>query len=220
MNIFNRVVVVLEVLLLIILLIIAAVVPNTVLERLLYTMQQLQSALQVRWPMSYVLFLVVAIVLILLLVLLLWLELRPQGRKTVTVRTDSGTQAEVSTSSVEQSLQHRISEIADVLKVRPVVRGKRGGVDIVIDLETTPEIDIPTKMDEVSQVARELIESKMGLRITNVKVRVRQAPYGKVKAPPPPTTPPSITVEPVGPETPEQSATQPTAEDSGPYSQL
>ena len=221
MNIFNRAVVIVEILLLAVLLIIAAVVPNTVLERLSYTGQQAQAALQAGWPMSYVFFLVVDIVLIFLLILLLWLEVRPQGKKTVIVRSGSGTQAEVSTTSVEQSLQQRIGEISDVLKVRPTVRGKRGGVDVLLELETMPEIDIPSKIEAVSQAARDLVGSKMGLKITNMKVRIRQAPYGKVKPPPLPTVPPSTPVRPVemAPALPEEPATEIKAEDTSPYGQ-
>jgi len=219
MNVFNRTVVILEILLLVVVLVIAAVVPRTVLPRVLYTVEQAQRVLLERWPSSYVLFLAVAIVLIFLLILLLWLELRPKAKKTVTVRGVKGTQAEISTSSVEQSLEYRIRDIGDVLKVRPTVRGKRGGVAVVIDLETTPEIDIPTKMEEVSQAARDVVEGKMGLKVSNIKVRISQAPYGRAKVPPrKPAVPPTMPFEPVDTEKPEEPTTELKAEDSDPYS--
>ena len=116
MNVFNRVVVVLEILLLIVLLIVSAVVPNTVLGRLLYTAEVARTSLEARWPVSYLIFLAVVVVLILLLLALLWLELRPKAKKAVAVRNVSGAKAELGTASVEQSLQYRLSEIADVLK--------------------------------------------------------------------------------------------------------
>ena len=212
MKVFNRVVVILEVVLLIILLIVAAVVPYTVLDRLRYTVEQAQGALQLDWPRSYIIFLVVAIVLVFLLLVLLWLEIRPQTKRTITVRGRDGTEAEVSTSSVAQSLQYHIAEISDVSKVRATVRGIRAGVDIVLDLETSPEIDIPSKMDEVSQATRDLIEGKMGLHVARIKVNVKQASYGKVAAPPPaPEVQPSMPAE---PETSEQPATEfPTGEE-------
>ena len=219
MNILNRTVGIILLLLLIAVLIIAAVVPYTLLERLIYTFQLAQDTLQSRWPLSYVVFLVVDIVVILLLIFLLWLELRPQGKKTVTVRTGSGTQAEVSTASVEQSLQQRIGAISDVLKVRPTVRGKRGAVDIMIDLETIPEIDIPAKTDEVSQAARDLIESRMGLKVGSIKVRVRQAAYGKA-APSSATVSPRLPSEPVAPSAPQPSPSDLPTEESEPFSKL
>lgn len=181
MNVFNRVVVILEILLLILLLIVAAVVPNTVLERLLYTGELAKTSLESRWPVSYLLFLAVAVVLILLLVLLLWLELRPKAKKGITVRNVSGAKAEIGTASVEQSLQYRISEIADVLKVRPTVQAKRGAVSIQLDLEMNPDIDVPAKTAEVSQAARDVVEGKMGLKVADIKVRIKQVGHARAK---------------------------------------
>lgn len=183
MNVVNRAVVILEILFLMILLIVAAVVPNTVLNQVAYTVEQAQTALQLDWPRNYFIFLLVVIPVIFVLVLLLWLEVRPQTSNKVLVRGKDGTQTEVSTTSVGESLRHHIDEIDDVFKVKAAVRGKRGGVDIVFDLETTPEIDIPAKMDEVSQAARGLIEGKMGLKVADIRVRVKQAPYGSAKKP-------------------------------------
>ncbi|MGC8787452.1 MAG: alkaline shock response membrane anchor protein AmaP [Anaerolineae bacterium] len=217
MNAFNRAVVLLLILLLIVLLIIAAVVPSTVLERTIYTLQQAQDVLVTRWPMSYVFFLVVDLLLIFLLIGLLWLEIRPQTKKTFTVRTVSGTQAEISTASVAQNLQSRLSEISDVFKVRPVVRGKRGGVDVLLDIETATEIDIPSKVEEVSQAARDLIEQKMGLKVSKIKVHLKQVPHGRAKIAPsaPPAQPPAST------ETafPEQPQTEHESSTGDPYSQ-
>jgi hypothetical protein len=202
MKIFNRIVSVLLILLLVAVLIVSAVVPFTVLERLIYTLQQAQDVLQARWPWSYLVFLAVDIVLVLLALVLLWLEIRPKAKKTLMVRTVSGTQAEVSTASVQQALQQRIGQLANVYKVRPIVTGRGGGVDIILEMETPPEIDIPAKVDEVSQVARDLVESRMGLRVSRVKVLLKHGPYGK--APPAvsvaPGAIPSVTAEVAVPE--------------------
>lgn len=215
MNIFNRAVVILEVVFLIIMLIVAAVVPNTVLSQMGYMVEQAQSALQLGWPRSYIVFLVVAIPVIFLLIVLLWLEIRPATSSKVIVRGRDGTRTEVSTSSVAQSLRLHIDEIEDVFNVKSTIRGKRGGMDIQLNLETTPEIDIPAKMEEVSKAARELIEGKMGLRIADIKVNVRQASYAAAKAPRPGpiAAPPS---EPADFVPAEPSPTDITAEESDP----
>lgn len=204
MNAFNRVVFVLFILLLIALLIVTAVVPFTVLERVIYTLQQAQNVLQARWPWSYLVFLAADIVLVLLAIVLLWFEVRPRAKKTLMVRTVSGTQAEVSTASVQQALQQRISQLGDVFKVRPTVTGKGGGVDVVLELETPAEIDIPAKVDEVSQAARDVVETRMGLRVSKVKVMLKHGPYGK--APPAasvaPAAIPTVTPETIVPQAP------------------
>jgi len=219
MNVFNRAVLIIVTLLLIVGLIVAAVVPFTILERLTYTLQLAYDSLQARWPWSYVPFLVVDVVLILVLIILLWLEVRPRAKKTLTVRTVTGTQAEVSAASVEQGLEHHISQLRDVYKVKPTVRGKRGGVDIVLELETVPEIDIPGKVDEVSQAARELVEGKMGLNVADLKVLLKQVSYGKA-ARITPSTPAEPAPMPIEAPSVEAAPPQPTTEEPQPPPQF
>lgn len=226
MNAFNRAVVILGLALLIILLIVSAVVPNTILSQLGYIVDGAQSALQSGWPRSYIIFLVVAIVLIFLLILLLWLEVRPQSTNRVIVRGRDGTRTEVSTGSVAQTLQKHVDEIEDVFNVKSTVRGKRGGVQVLLNLETTPEIDIPAKMEEVSKAARELIETKMGLRVADINLHVRPAAYGGAKqtlpkpAPVLPSTAPEAAPADEAPVEDVASTEPPpklTAEDTDPY---
>jgi uncharacterized alkaline shock family protein YloU len=220
MNLFNRAVVILEILLLIVLLIVSAVFPKEVLDTLLDTLKLARSAFDPGRLATYVFFLLADIVLVLLLVALLWLELRPVPKKAVAVRNVSGTKADMSTTSVEQSLQHRIGEIAEVLKVKPIVRGSRGGVKVAIDLETTPDIDVPAKAAEVAQAAREVVEGKMGLKVAGIKVHIRQAAYGKHKpsaAAPPVAT--GVPGEPTPISTPEPSTPAATTGSDNPLTQ-
>ncbi len=216
MKIFNRTVVILEALLLTVLLIVAAVVPDTLLGNALYSVQQAQTWLRLNWPRSYIVFLLVVMTLIFLLLVLLWLELRPKSKRTITVRGRDGTEAEVSTSSVAQSLQRRISEVPDVSRVRATVRGVRTGVDVVLDLETTPEIDIPSKMDQVSQAARDLIEVKMGLHVARIRVNVKQVRYEEAETIP--TTPSVQPGMPAPPLMETETGLEETGEVSGPQS--
>jgi uncharacterized alkaline shock family protein YloU len=158
----------------------------------------------------------VVMTLIFLLLVLLWLELRPKSKRTITVRGRDGTEAEVSTSSVAQSLQRRISEVPDVSRVRATVRGVRTGVDVVLDLETTPEIDIPSKMDQVSQAARDLIEAKMGLHVARIRVNVKQVRYEEAETIP--TTPSVQPGMPAPPLMETETGLEETGEVSGPQS--
>lgn len=208
MNVFNRVVVILEILLLIVLLVVSVVFHNEILDRLLYTLDLARTAFDTGQLATYVFFLLADIVLVLLLVALLWLELRPAPKKVVAMHNVSGTKADMSTTSVEQSLQYRIAEIAEVLKVKPVVHGSRGGVKVAIELETTPDIDVPAKAAEVAQAAREVVEGKMGLKVAGIKVHIRQAAYGKHK--------PSAAAPPVAAGVPAEPAPSSSAEPSTP----
>ena len=46
-----------------------------------------------------------------------------------------------------------------------------------LDLETSPEVDVPTKTEEVCQVTKEAVEDKMGLTLRKVKVNIKHTPY-------------------------------------------
>lgn len=207
MNIFNRIVVLLHILLLIALLITAVIVPNRVLSRSLDAVQQAQIVLQANWPTSYVVFLAAVVLLVFVLIVLLWLEIRPHASTKVLIRNRDGTQTEVSTSSLAESLRRSVDEIDDVFNVKSVVHGKRSGLDILLHLETTPEIDIPSKMQEISKSARDLVEGKMGLKVANIKVQVKNAPYGSAKAthvePAAVPTPAPVSMEPPALESPD-----------------
>lgn len=201
MNAFNRAVVILSALLLIVLLIVAAVVPNTVLQNSTYALGRAADALRVGWPTSYLIFLGVDIVLIFLLIVLLWLELRPRAVQTVTLRSDTGTLAEVNTASIEQTLEYRIRQIPDVLDVNADVRGRRGGVNVLVDLQTIPEIDIPSKVEQVRNVIYDLVEGRMGIQIVNHRIRMRHVGYEKGFRPheEPHVTTPTMRPEPLPP---------------------
>ena len=64
-----------------------------------------------------------------------------------------------------------------MVKVTPVIKPRRKDIDIELNLETTPDIDVPAKTEEVCQVAREVVEERMGLRLRKIKVNMRHAPY-------------------------------------------
>lgn len=211
MNILNRIVSVILFLALIVVLVLGALFPWTVIDTAVATLQQLRTLLEARWPASYLVFLVVAIVLVLLFVATLWFELRPQSKRTLSVSTAGGAQVEVDANSVQKGLESRLTQIPNVYKVRPRVRGKRGSVDVMLELETAPEVDIPSKVDEVSMAAKELIQSRMGLNVANIKVLIKHGPPGKYVPPVVETVPgPVVTPVSVPPVAPAAEPTTPT----------
>jgi uncharacterized alkaline shock family protein YloU len=178
MNTFNRVVVVLLLLTTIIVTTVVLVVPRPVIEVLQEWLWNLDANLATFYPLTL---LVVGVALALLVdvicVVLLWLEFRRRRPGAIMVRSVSGGQAELTVDSVARRLEHNISQLEGVTFIKPDVWGKRGGVEVELDLETSPEVDVPTKTEEVCQVAREAIEDKMGLKLRKVKVNIKHAPY-------------------------------------------
>lgn len=112
--------------------------------------------------------------------LLLWLELRRPRGKAVRVRKVSGEEAKVTTDSIAQRLTFNIDQLSEVISVKPKITAKGKGVHVRLNVETGPEIDVPAKTEEISQVAKEVIEERMGLKLAGkLEINIKHAPYPK-----------------------------------------
>jgi len=123
-------------------------------------------------------FIVGVAVWIALLLFLLVLELRRPRKKTVKIRTDSGANAVLGVESVMQSLEYRIDELAGVRKVVPHVRSRGKDLDVAIDLDTSPSVNIAALTDQVVALSRDIIENQLGVKMHGkVSIFVRHEPY-------------------------------------------
>jgi hypothetical protein len=181
MNIFNRIVIVL---LLVVLLALAALVaafpPEAVriAQRGLEAVGAFFATLETSYFWLYVAGRVLLVLVAVLIVgLLLWAEIRPRRPRAVKLSTEAGSQAAVTTDSVARRLTWHIDQLTDVVSVTPIVSARGKAVDVVLNLETSPEIDVPMKTDEVVAVTREVIGERMGLQIGKVEVHITHAPY-------------------------------------------
>jgi hypothetical protein len=111
--------------------------------------------------------------------LVLYLELRRPPRKTVKLQKTGGGEVELAVEYIVQPVEYGVDQLADVVKVMPNVKPRRNSVNVELELETTPDIDVPAKTEEVYEVARDVIEERMGLKLGKVKVNVKHAPYPK-----------------------------------------
>ncbi len=181
MNIFNRVLVVLLLILLLALAVLIAILPIQTVQAVEAAMRNFGAFLANTETSHLWLFVIarVALVLIALAVILplLWGELKPRRPKAVHVLTETGSKASVTTDSVARRLTWHIDQLADVISVTPDVTASGKAVNVVLNLETQPEIDVPMKTDEVVRVAREVIVERMGLQLGKVDVRIKHAPY-------------------------------------------
>jgi hypothetical protein len=175
MNIFNRVVMVLLLLLALVVSVLFTIIPVRLLNVVKNAITPLAQSVQ-KTPIVFVL---VGIGFILLWFLLLVLELWRPPRRTVRVEKVSGGQAEMTVDAIAQRVVYRVDQLADVVKVTPRIRAGRSGVDIDLDLETTPDIDVLAKTEEVCAVVKDVIEERMGVRLKGIRVKVRHAPYAK-----------------------------------------
>ncbi len=180
MNAFNRVVVILFLLITMVVSAIFFIVPVSVLQAVNPFLQQLQTNLTGMYALlrlgGGLLF---TFLVWIFCAALLWLEVRRPRAKTIRVRKVSGGEAELTTDSIASRLEYNIDQLADVIKVKPMISPGRKGVRVNLEVETTPEIEVPMKTEEVQQLTKDIIENRMGLTLDSVRVVIRHAPYPK-----------------------------------------
>ena len=177
MNVFNRVVTILLFVMLMIIIPLVMILPDVVIPLL----QQFLST--VGLPVNAfhrVILILVGVISFIICGLVLYLEVRRPPRRRVKLQKTSGGEVELAVESIAQRLEYRVDQLADVVKVVPKIKPRRSSVDVELNLETTPDIDVPAKTEEVCQVARDVIEERMGLKLKKIKVNIKHAPYPEV----------------------------------------
>ena len=181
MDTFNRLIAILLWLLLLIVGLYTAIAPFTALEQvqsLSTWIEGLLTALQMENPANFVLGRAAwAVGAVLIFGTLIGMELLSRSRRTVRIRTADGGMANIETDSVGQRLTWNLDQLAEDVSVVPSVRSRGGSVDISLEVETAPDIDVPMKTDEVVDVTRDIVEQDMGLRLGKLDVHMRYAPY-------------------------------------------
>ena len=183
MNAFNRTVVILLLLAIMVISAIFFIAPLPALRLLIPFLQQLEANLsEMVGPRALLRLgggLVFTFFVWVLCAALLWLEVRRPRTKTIKVQKVSGGEAELTTDSIASRLEYNIDQLADVVKVKPTVSSGRKGVVVDLELETSPEIEVPMKTEEVQQLTKDIIENSMGLKLDAVRVVIKHAPYPK-----------------------------------------
>jgi hypothetical protein len=181
MNVFNRIVVILLALVLLAACLALAIFPAESVQALQRGVTGLSAFVTTADKSYHTLYMLgrVALVVLALLILggLLVMELRRKAPGTVRVHTESGSNATITAESVAKRLAWHIDQLADVISVTPEVTARGKSVNVRLDLETRPEVDVPMKTDEVVGVAREVITERMGLQLGKIDVRIHHAPY-------------------------------------------
>ncbi len=183
MSIFNRTVVILLLIALILLVAVFVIVPRDSLRLVSGTTDWLYEGTVDYADADPLFFAALRVIiggaLIVLCLFLLWLQLRRPRKKTIRAQKLEGGEAYITVDSVEQRLAYNIDQLPEVIRVSPQVDSRSRGVDVTLLVETTPEIDLPMKTDEIMQVAREVIVERMGLKLGKVQVKIKHAPYPK-----------------------------------------
>ncbi len=180
-NLFNRLVAVVVWLALLAGIIYLTVAPARVLSDVATRARAFAEQLTVWQTASATNFLIgqiaVGLTALLLFGTLLWMELWPKRRRGVRVHTSEGGSVELDTQSIARRLVWHLDQLAEVIAVIPDVKARGSAVDIRLEIETAPDIDVPMKTDEVVEVTRDIIEQDMGLKLGKLDVRMRHAPF-------------------------------------------
>lgn len=215
MNTFNRVVVILLLLAIIIVMTVVLVVPRLMIEVVQRWLSNLDANLAlVDQPLLLIIGVALALLVDVICVVLIWLEIRRRRPGAIRVQRISGGIAELTVDSVARRVEQKVSRLEDVISVKPDVIGRRGGVEVQLDLEMSPEVDIPSKTEEICQVVKEAVEDKMGLKLRKVRANIKHAPYA-VGRPISPKPAPYVPQEPIVPQiAPEEAGQQVVSEDA------
>lgn len=118
-----------------------------------------------------------AVLVFIIAILMLFLELQRPSVKRLRVLQVTGGQVEVTTDAIVQRLEHDILQIADITRVKPRIPSTRKGsvVDLALEVETRPEVNVPQKTQEVIAAANQVLEQQMGLKVGKVQVQVHHA---------------------------------------------
>lgn len=178
MNVLNRIIVIVLLVIFLVLLPVLIFLAMVMPDASVATADQVVTSIQANLTLiNRIVFSLVAALIFVALVLFVWLEIRRPRAKAVEVQELTVGEARVSISSIVQRLEYNIDRLQDVVSVHPIVKAKGNGVDVVVNLQTSPEIDIPMKTEEVVQLTREVIEDQMGLKLHHVSVEIKHAPY-------------------------------------------
>lgn len=172
LNLLNRALIILLALGGMLLGILLIIVPKPLLQ----TAQTVLGGLQRSVGEAPALFVLLGMATLGLALLVILVEVWRPPRRTVRVERVSGGQAEVALDSIAQRLEYRLDRLPDVIKVRPAVSAARqGAVNVRLEVETSLDVNVPVKTEEVIVIAREELEERMGLRLHQLRVNIRHA---------------------------------------------
>jgi len=176
MNVLNRILMVLLILFLIVAVFTVVLTPLNFVAVTRLNLDYIESILSDAQVL--LIFRAIGLGLLLVLFLLLWFELRRPRRRTVRIKTASGGNAQLDIQSVAQSLEYRIDELPGVRHVRPRIISRGDDVEVILDLDTSPSVNIPALTEQIVKLTNDIVEGQLGLKIrSKVRLNIKHEPY-------------------------------------------
>jgi len=117
----------------------------------------------------------IAVLVFAISILLLYLELMPSGKQRMHLKSIQGADVLMSSDAISSQLQYALDPLPGVIRAQPkIFKGKGDGIDVMIDLTTTPDVNVKKKTDQVMDVTRTVLEGGLGLRVGKVQIKLEQ----------------------------------------------
>jgi uncharacterized alkaline shock family protein YloU len=109
-------------------------------------------------------------------ILLILLELQRGAPHRMRIQSVQGTEVLMTSDAITQQLEYALEALTDVIRVRPRLQsaGKGHLIDADIELWTAPPVDVQAKTQEVTDVARQVLEERLGLKVGKIRIRIDQ----------------------------------------------
>ena len=62
-------------------------------------------------------------------------------------------------------------------------KAKGKGIEVLLDVKTSPTVDVPSKTEELVALVREQVENRMGIRLNKVVVNITHSPHARPQYP-------------------------------------
>lgn len=119
---------------------------------------------------------------------LIFLEVRPQRQSYVRVQQAAGGMATISTDSITQQLQHKLSAIHGVTKVSSKIQAKGEKVKVVVLVDTRAGLKIPDLASRLNDLVQSTLVNDLGLDVfgqPEIRLRVAASPAKASESNPP-----------------------------------
>ncbi len=177
MNAFNRIVVIVLLLLLAALAVALLLTPYELVRIALTNLEAFQELLLYAENL-YLWYVGVLAAFLVLLLVLLYLEIRRTRKKSALIRSEGGGRARIGVDSVMHSLEYRIDELPGIRDVRPHIISRGKDVRVIVDLRTSPTVNVPDVAQQIVDLAHEIVEGQLGVKIRGrVEINVSHEPF-------------------------------------------
>jgi hypothetical protein len=181
MNLFNRIVTALLFLVLLVVSVLVAIAPAQAVLLVKSQSGVLVDLIQSWYAYNPFYFLLLQIALVVASTLLFGglflLEIWPRRAKGVVVRTESGTKARMETDSISRRLAWHLDQLAGVISVVTDVRPSGKRIDLNVTVEAAPDIDVPSKTEEITNVVKDVVENRLGLEMGKLHVFIKYSKF-------------------------------------------